>query len=136
MLGSFLIAFVIALALTLIFVVGLGSGRGNGADAWGSFLLFLFIIWAGTWAIGSWVLPVGPVAYGLPWVSFLVIGLLVALIAAAATATATHHVPASGRWGDEAPTEGARSLAVFGLFFWLLLLLVVLAILARYAWAS
>jgi hypothetical protein len=130
--SGFLVAFFVALALAALFVVGFGSGRSGDGSIWAGFMLFFLVVWLATWGIGSWLTPIGPVAYGLPWLSFVLIGVMVALIAAAAAPPSRHrHAPGGALvHAEESPTSIG-----FGIFFWILLAFVIFTIFARWAWS-
>lgn len=74
------------------------------------------ILWAG----GSYIGPVGPPLFGVYWLGFLLVGIVIALVLSAA-------VPPHGRWMRAPKTSRAVR---FGVFFWMLTicLLVVIAI--------
>jgi type VI protein secretion system component VasK len=91
------------------------------------FFLMLFLV---IWAAGVWIEPVGPIAWGVPWLTFLIIGVVLALILAAA-------VPPRAR-PVEPPRETAEASAAalaLGLFFYLAMVALVIVIVAHYAWA-
>jgi hypothetical protein len=88
--SGFIVAFVVALALSTLFVALFGSGRPADGSIWAGFMLFFLVVWLATWGIGSWMTPYGPLMYGVPWLSFLLIGLLVALVAAASLPSRRH----------------------------------------------
>jgi len=72
---EFSFAILIALLLTAIFAIGF---RKQG---WGTGLVFFFLIlFLATWAGGLWVAPFGPIAWGVHWLSFLLVGVIIALL--------------------------------------------------------
>lgn len=73
-----LFAFVVALLFFLIFSV-LIRGHRTGSTLLVFFLVLLFATWAG----GVWLSPIGPPLWGVSWLSFILVGLFVALILAA-----------------------------------------------------
>lgn len=75
-----LFALLVAIVITLIFPLGF---RRRGA--WPGLFLFFIIIFLAAWAGGRWLAPIGPASFGVFWLSFLVVGLFVALVIAAAT---------------------------------------------------
>lgn len=115
--AELLFALVIALVLVAIFTYGFGR-----AGPWGGFLWFFVLVFLGAWAIGAWVEPVGPVAWGVAWVPIffgaLLIGLLVAAIPPAEPRPVT---------GTDAEESAAAAGAV-GALFWLLLLLLIMIV--------
>jgi hypothetical protein len=110
-----LLALAIALLLTGIFAYGFCELRG------GDQLLFFFIIlFLATWAGGVWVVRFGPLAYGISWLSFVIVGFLVALLLANLMSA------------RKACQSLQASLSLFGVFFWLLTIILTLAIIVAY----
>jgi hypothetical protein len=79
------------------------------------------------WAGGVWVTPVGPPIFGVYWLPFLLIGLFVVLLIAAGS-TPERRPPAETVAREE---EAALGLSAF---FWVLLLVLAIAIAAGYSW--
>ena len=94
----------------------------------GGFLWLFLVIFLGAWAVGLWAEPVGPVAWGVAWFPILFAALIIGLIIAA--------IPEPGaRLTEPAPADEAEAAAAgVGLFFWLLIALLVVAIMFGY-WA-
>lgn len=140
-------AFCLALLIYGLFWAFSGPSRGHderagSAGAAAGIWLFL-MLFLGTWAVGAWIEPVGPVWWGVAWIPFLWAALLIMLIVAVAS---------SGDWGGyrtrrpprETPTStGAATrtdqqaettaVAAVSIFFWVLLFIVLMALVARYA---
>lgn len=76
------IALLIGILLTLVFTLGF---RRRGP--WSSVLLFFLVVFLGTWTAGVWIPPVGPPLLGVFWLSPLMVGLILALLLAAAFPT-------------------------------------------------
>lgn len=93
----------------------------------GSVFVILLILFLATWAGGIWLVPVGPRLWGVAWGSFVVVGLVIALVIAAASA-------AKERAAGAAEPGSARQRVV-DLLLLLLLVLLVLAIVAGYSHA-
>lgn len=110
MLADLVLALLIALAFVLIF--GAGFRR---AGPWESLWSFFLVVFLAALALGAWVEPVGPVAWGVAWVPLLVGAFFVALLLAAATPIA-RRPPAAG----VEPRAGEAVAA--GVFLWMLLL--------------
>lgn len=72
-------AIIVGLLLTVIF-----SLIFKRAGPWDSAFLFFIIVFLGTWSIGLWLRPIGPAVFGYYWITFLMIGILIAMIIAAA----------------------------------------------------
>jgi len=125
---------IFALAIGLLFaallVMALGW-RAPGADGAGAALLFVFlVVLFGVWGAALWLPPYGPVLMGGYWVAPLVVGLLLALVLVAAapprprTSTTPEVV--------EGTPEGEAAATAFGLFFWIMLLALALAVILGY----
>lgn len=90
------------------------------------FLIFFLAIWAG----GVWIAPFGPVIAGRSWLPFVLVGLFLLLLIAAASAP--REPP---RTATEARLEAEEAAAVgtaLSVFFWILLLGLMAAILVAY----
>ena len=123
--SDLLFVLLITLVLTAIFVVGFRRQRTGQIIA-----MFFVILFLATWAVGLWIVPVGPKIFGVPWVSYLIAGLLMALLL-----TALVPLAKSRRAKDETTTESEEktvAIAVFDLFFWILIIALIAAIILRY----
>jgi hypothetical protein len=76
-LNDVLMALAVALLVTLIFSAVLRT-RGP----WASTLVFFVLVFLASWAGGLWITPFGPPLFGIYWLSFLVVGVLFALLLA------------------------------------------------------
>jgi hypothetical protein len=133
-----LFAFVIALLLSALLVGAAGWRHPRNPDTGAAALFLFFIFLALIWAGGTWSAPYGPTLWGAYWLPFLMIGLFLGIIILAIGTAAMP--PDSGRISEgavpeqtdaEAAAEGAA--VVFGVFFWILLLGAVAAIIVAYA---
>lgn len=124
-LGDLIFALIIAVLLTLVIAVLFGR-RGP----WASISIFFLVVFLAAWAAGKWIHPVGPAWYGVFWLPFLMFGLVVALLLAAAI---PYETPLRERRGESGEGEGVRTeRRVFNVFFWLLLLVLLVLIIASY----
>lgn len=94
--------------------------------AWPGFIIFFLLIFLFSWAGGVWLAPFGPPISGVYWLPFLIVGIFVALILAAAAPG----VPARSR-GEAVREEEAAGTAL-GIFFWILFILLIAVIIIRY----
>ncbi|MBD3257783.1 hypothetical protein GF377_05065 [candidate division GN15 bacterium] len=126
-------AIVVALVFTLL-MVGVFGWQRPGREGAGSAMLFLFffllvIVWAG----GVWLEPMGPMLWGIAWIPFFAIGLLAALFV---LSLAPPHRPRTRREAIEQAEARAKTRAgaeaALSTFFWLLVALLIIAIIARY----
>jgi hypothetical protein len=127
-----LFAAIVALLLTFVF-----AGACRRCGPWESALWFFVIVLLVTWVGGVWAEPVGPPLWGIYWVPFLGMGLLVALLLAAATPTP--RPPERLPEAKEQPTTdtGAPSAAVttalaLSWLFWALLVALLFAVFVHY----
>jgi len=104
----------VALILTLVFTYGL---RIRGP--WGNFWAFFLILFLAIWMADAWIMPVGPMLGEIFWVPPLVVGLLIALILAAATPKVNKdvHLEQQQPSGDD-----SRAIAL-GVVFWMLVMI-------------
>jgi hypothetical protein len=103
------IALLIGVVLTLIFTLGF---RRRGP--WANVLLFFLVVFLGTWTASIWIPPVGPSLLGVFWLSPLMVGLILALLLAAAfPATPRRRSREEIRLKPEIPSLVAVAVDVF-----------------------
>ena len=81
------------------------------------------------WAGGGWIYAGGPVLWGAPWLSFLLIGLFITLLIAALAP------PPPPREGTEVvleTPEERKAGIVFGVIFWILFIGLIVVAILRY----
>ncbi len=125
-----LFVFLVAVVLSIILSWGLGWRHPAAADAFAVSMVFLFVILLFTvWAAVAWLPPWGPAWRGTPWLSILLIGIIVSLLILAA-ATPIRRRPRTPTQAAAEAREESLTATVFGVFFWALLagLLVAIAI--------
>jgi hypothetical protein len=113
---------VITLVLTAIFAVGFRRQR-----TWPVVLVFFVILFLATWAVGVWITPAAALP-GASWVPYLIVGLLFALLLTAL-------IPLSRTLRSDQTKEAeekAIAIVVFDLFFWILVIGLIAAIIVRY----
>lgn len=120
---EFLIALVAAIVLSVLLVVVL---RRRGPGPWSGLLFFFLIVLLAAWAGGAWLVPVGPPLAGIYWLGFLLVGIAVAVILAAATPAQTRREAAH----EDAP-EATGAIAL-GLFFYIAMFALLLAIILSF----
>ena len=96
------------------------SGGGDEEIGMGLTMLFFFLVLFPLMLAGNaWIVPYGPVFMGITWVPILVLGLFLALILTAITPRRPRRKP-----GDSpADVEAKASAGMFGISFFLLLIL-------------
>jgi hypothetical protein len=115
------------LAVTVIWGVMTAAGERGGWDVWPVFLLFFFLIWGG----GLWFKPVGPPVFGVYWLPFVLVALIIGLFWAAVPPPPKRpRVRTTVVDAEERDT--AMTVAGLGLLFWLLLTVVSIAAFVRY----
>lgn len=124
----FLIDFLFVLFFTVIFTLVFGMAIRRHRPG-GVLLGFFLILLLSTWAFGSWVVPFGPVLWGVKFMGFLVGGFLFALLLTAL-------IPPAARYPKDKeliePDEKEVVLSVFNVFFWLLIIGLIGALIVRY----
>jgi hypothetical protein len=123
----FAVAFALAIAFSFVMVVGRARPSRSGTAlpfVW-LFVILLFTMWAG----GAWIGPAGPLIFGVAWMPFLVVGLIVALIIAAATESVQRRDGTATTERDTSPR-----LAAFSIITLVLLAALVIAVAAAYVW--
>ncbi len=116
-------ALLLAVILTSIFS---RSFRHRGPL--GGLLLFCIIVFLAAWAGQLWINPIGPIALGIAWLPFTFVAISVALLLVAA---ASGDRKPAAKNPEPVPQEAVPFMAI-GLFFWLLLLFFLIAILLGY----
>jgi Ca2+/Na+ antiporter len=116
-----LVALLIALLLTGLFSVF------HKQKAGAVLLLFFAVVFLATWAGGVWISPYELTLGGASWLSFLIVGLITAFLLAAL-------IPPFHFWSSRArhKEEETQPLVLFNIFFWVLLLVLCIAIITRY----
>jgi len=116
----------IAFFLTILFAV-----LGRRARSYAGILIFFTVVFLAAWAGGVWIGPVGPRLLGVYWLSFVVVGLVFALIQEAFAASSKHAAPRERIEAIEAKEE--RELErIFNIFLLVLLALFIAAIVIGY----
>ncbi|MGD9300567.1 MAG: hypothetical protein PVI13_03255 [Desulfobacterales bacterium] len=116
----------ITLILTLVFAVGFRR------QSWGGGLIvFFLILFLATWAGGVWITPFGPVWYGISWLPFLFVGLVIALLLT--STMRPDRIRPQRRGGVEMrPRSDTETIAALDAFMWILIGGLMLAILVGY----
>lgn len=126
----FWIDILLGLAVSVILTAAFaGTLRRRGS--WTSTALFWLVVFLASWAGGVWLTPIGPRLWGVAGVPFVVAGIFAALVLAGMAAlVAPPRTPT-----DVAERTAAQSRAFLALRgpLWLVLFLLVLSILLRYA---
>jgi len=123
-----LFALFFAILLTAVFSLAF---RKTGP--WGGFWVFFILMFFISLAAGEWAARRGPSAWGYYWAPGLVAAIVVGLVLAAASPEKSGSVkkklkqnPESGEVEELTTTEVSVAAAVFGIFFWILIVVLVL----------
>jgi hypothetical protein len=118
---SIMYAVLVAFGISALFTFGL---RVRGP--WGSFWTFFIVLFLIVWAADVWITPIGPFWAGIYWFPPLAVGLLIALLLAASTPTASNQ---EFREQPETPKVKEESASIaLGMFFWIVLVLLIAAV--------
>jgi hypothetical protein len=124
-------AFVTALIVSALFMLLTRRRRRRAGLIWLFLILFL-----ATWSGGVWIKPIGPSLWGIHWLNFFLVAVVVALIMAAFS----YQKPPMGRQETLAMLERMEegemlqeaTYVTLSLFVWLLLIALVVAVVVRY----
>ncbi len=114
------IALGISAILTLLFAFAF---RLRGP--WGSLWTFFLVLALSIVAADLWLSPVGPYWFEVPWIPMLFVGLVIALILAAASPRG--HQPTDKKETRETENKEAR-VAIMSVLLWTLILLLTLSV--------
>lgn len=122
LLGTLLTALLIAIIFWNVFKV---------IGPWESFFIFLAVIFLFTLAMNAWVPPYGPLVWGYPIITGLVMALLVALLIAAVGGPRKVNKPVDVN-KDVEQIPAAEETAQGRISLWLFMFLALIAIVASY----
>ena len=118
----------LALVIATLLVVALGAGLRR--QPFGTVLLAMFVVlFLATWAGGAWMVPIGPQIGGSSVLSFLIVGLLIALLLTAFIPRQPPRTRGEALRQDDARREVA---AFVNIFFWLVVGILLVGIVVRY----
>ncbi|MFP4563184.1 MAG: hypothetical protein ACLFRY_07710 [Spirochaetia bacterium] len=127
---DFLFAAVFAVLLTLIF-----STLFRRKGPWSRGLVFFLVVFLAGWAGGVWLLPFGPTLFGISWLPFLIAGLFVALILAAALPPQMPEQPSEKKIELEKGTDAVDQKR-FDAFFFILIGALLIAVILGYLFSG
>lgn len=125
----FELLFAVSIAVVLTFILAYPLGR-RGPGPIDGLLFFFAILFFAVWAGGVWVRPFGPVAWGVPWVGFLAIGITFALVLAA-SASPRRPAPIVSPRGEN-DVEPVVLAVTLGVFFYAALVVLLIAAIFHY----
>jgi len=114
-----------------------GSGPGHLAlfhtrEPWSSLVLFFLVIFLAYWAGGAWFAPFGPALWGISFLPFLLVGLIFALLLAAAVPSEKQESTVELVDREQRRKERAIATIALSVFFWILIGVFVVVIISRY----
>lgn len=119
----------VAALFSCLLALALGWRHPRQPNGAGPSLLFLFVVLLLVlWAAGSWLPPWGPLWGRIPWVSLLLIGLLVSLLILAAGPAAKRPRTRYTQTGVEQTTV----VTAFSMFFWIFVWILLTAAIVSY----
>jgi hypothetical protein len=132
---TFFLELIIALGVALILSAMFAWATQRAGRRTGLIWIFLLMFFA-TWAGGAWLKPFGPTLWGVHWLSFLTIGIIVALVLAVLT-------PQRGPRGRHETLDMLERIEqekelekiayiTLSVFFWILLAVLALVLVIRY----
>ena len=123
----FIIDLFVALVVGMIIVLIVSRAFGTKGP-WGSLLWFFLVVSLFAWAGGVWLVPFGPMFWGIGWLPIIIMGFLVSLILTAAS-------PRTPRWrkaSKEEVTSEAGTRAVVDVIFWVVIICLLIFGLGHY----
>ena len=112
---EFLFAIVFGILLTLIF-----RSLFRRPGPWARGIVFFLVVFLAAWVGGVWIAPFGPALFGSYWLPFLLAGLFMALILAAAMPRSEKPKPPKGM-EEPVTRENYVPAARFDIFFYILI---------------
>jgi hypothetical protein len=132
---EFFVSLILAVLLTGLYMLVTRRAEPRNGLIW-LFLIILLAVWAG----GAWLRPLGPTLWGIHWLMFLLAGLVIVLflfiaVPRKAPRGRQETLDMLERIEQEKEAEKAAYITL-GIFFWILLAMLVLAIILRYVFGA
>lgn len=116
-------AALVALVLTVVSVFFLGR-RGP----WGSMWTFFLVLFLTLSTVSIYVAPIGPVYWGIAWIPIVVAGIIVTIMLIAAMPHPVRKDAGEDKEADEVYAKPDFPASPVGRFFWVLIIMFVIAI--------
>lgn len=94
---------------------------------WRGWLLFFGVVLLAAWAGGVWLPPVGPSMFGIAWMPFLFVGLVIGLLLAPSVRRGARAAGQQARGDEKVAMETS-----FSVLIWVLMIGLAVAILLAY----
>ncbi len=117
----------LAFGLFIVWIVSLAFGTKG---PWDSFLWFFVVVSLFAWAGGVWLVPFGPMWWGIGWLPIIFMAFFVSLLLTAAS-------PRTRRWRRAAEKNAAgdaETRVVVDTIFWVLLICLLFFGFGHYSW--
>jgi len=121
---NLLFALIFGLLITIVFAAGF-----NRRGPWNNIIIFFVIVFLATWAGGIWIIPFGPNLFGVAWLPYLLIALLVGLGLAS---SASSEIKEKEKLIQDRKKNKEEKVKRFDLFFFALVTVLVIMIVLRY----
>lgn len=129
-----LVAIVVALVFSTLLTWLFRWQRPDREGAGAAFMFLFVVTFLAVWAGGAWIEPFGPIVGGVALMPFIIVGFIMALIFLALVPPPRR--PRSRKEAiDQAEARAAAQVgaeAIIGAFFWVLLVVLLAAAIARY----
>jgi hypothetical protein len=125
----FIVDLFVALIVGLIIVSVVSRAFGTRGP-WGSMLWFFLVVSLFAWAGGVWLVPFGPIFWGIGWLPIIFMGFLVSLLLTAASP----RTPRKRKNTQEEAIADADRKAVVDTIFWVLIICLLIFGFVHYAW--
>jgi hypothetical protein len=125
--ADFIFAVIIALIIGSIFSFGF-----KRSGPWGAFWIFVLLLFFAALAARLWITPIGPTYYGFAWLPTIFFVFLFALLL---SASSEPNYPGRNqlREATAVPEEEIKTGPVLGIFFWIMMVFLLIAIIAGLA---
>lgn len=113
-----------------LFVVWIVSFAFGTRGPWDSFLWFFVVVSLFAWAGGVWLVPFGPIWWGIGWLPIILMAIFVSLLLTAAS-------PRTRRWrraAEKKANADDEGRVVIDTIFWVLLICLLFFGLGHYSW--
>lgn len=130
MLTHIVFAIVVALVFTAILAAIFGR-EGYEEGGWATALILFGVLFLTSWAGGVWLAPVGPQLFGVPWLPFVLMGFVAALLVAAMSPARPPRTAREAREQAEAQEVVGTTASAF---VWILAVCMIFAITLHYAY--
>ncbi len=125
------VGFALGIAVLLALLVRSITGRHKEPEepAWPGLAFLVVILFFVTWAGGIWLQPLGPILWHIYWIPFVAVGIVAALLL---IATTPRRRPRTRREALQVREQERVLVTAFGVFFWILVSILLIAVAVHY----